>query len=169
MNKITIGAAYHEAGHVVALLLTDRRFEYVTIVPTKGKVDKSIKLGHVKTKPYKFKKGDVTLSFFMPNEFQSFFRYNFLNIAGHVTEKIRTGRYDNLWDSSDFRKLVYITLENCPDNLRRSYEKFLFDYTKEVLTKEANWKRITAIAEALLEKKTLNYNEVNEVLRSIIW
>lgn len=37
MKKSIVSTAYHEAGHAVAYILTNKRFKYVTIVPTKSK------------------------------------------------------------------------------------------------------------------------------------
>lgn len=44
------------------------------------------------------------------------------------------------------------------------YQKILLEYTMEVLTMKLNWIHITGVAEALLERKTLNYNQIMEVI-----
>jgi len=43
-------------------------------------------------------------------------------------------------------------------------QKFLIEYTREVLEMKVNWIRITAIAEGLLERGTLSYDQVWDVI-----
>jgi len=164
MNKRLIATAYHEAGHVAARLLTNRRFKKVTIIPSKGKVDNQIEsFGHVDSVGIGIDWDG--LSFVRPLEFRKFFISDFISVSGVVAEKIHTGRFNYGGANSDFRHWEDTTLLNLSEELGRKYQKFLFKYTEEVFSMDENWRNITAIAESLLEKKTLKYNEVLDVVK----
>ena len=170
MKKKTIDAAYHEAGHVVALILINRRFKYVTIVPEENKDDPfPVKtLGHVKEYPLKNKYQWEINYFFDPSVIDKYLKDDFTKVAGIIAEKIHTGKFNNLGARGDFRNWVDTTLHDLPEKLSLSYQKFLLEYTKVILEMNINWIRITAVAEALLERKTLSYNQVWEVIRKRI-
>jgi len=165
MKKRIISTAYHEAGHVIALLLIKRRFKYVSIVPEKSKnAYESGTLGHVKSFPLRNKYQWEINTFLDPAIFDKYFKDDFVKVAGLVAEKIHTGRFNNLGAGGDFRKLFYTTLMDMPDKLSLGYQKFLIEYTREVLEMKVNWIRITAIAEGLLERGTLSYDQVWDVI-----
>jgi hypothetical protein len=65
---------------------------------------------------------------------------------------------------SDFRVWVFLVLNQLPKKMRRSYQHFLVDYTEQVLRESDNWHMVKVIAEALIERKILTYNEVQEIV-----
>ncbi len=165
MNKRITAIAYHEAGHVLAYLLTDSVFDYVTIIPSKDKSDKRLKtLGHVEPMPLLIETDWSALDFLKPMDFSAFFTSNFIDLAGFVAQKMVTDEYDRVGAHSDFNEFENKTLLNLPDELSEKYSNFLLQYVKEVFSVAENLRDITAIAAALLEKKTLNYHEVKKVV-----
>ena len=160
-NKITskrlLRASYHQAGHAVAYLLTNIPFEYVTNRPnsdTLGYIQASSNDGFADLK---------SNSFYIPSNFNTFFEYSFICIAGYVTEKIYGFSYNSVGAHLDFQSLVNVTLSDLTDMLNTNYQKFMIQYTKEVL--EKHWTEVKAIAEALTERKTLSYNQVKKVIK----
>jgi len=164
MSKGIINAAYHEAGHVLALLLATRRFKYVTIVPENMKDGYGIETSvHIRGIPSEIKNQWEIPSFFKPVKFNRFFRNDFINVAGLVAEQIYTGKKNKTGAGGDFEAWINVTLLGLPNKLNSKYQNFLLDYTREVLELEINWLHITSIAEALVERKTLNYSQVIDV------
>ena len=164
MSKGIIYAAYHEAGHVLALLLTNKRFKYVTIVPENMKDGYGIETsGHVRGIPSEIKNEWEIPSFFKPAKFNRYFKNDFIKVAGLVAEQIYTVKNNKTGADGDFEEWINVTLLGLPDKLSSKYQKFLLDYTKEVLELKINWLHITAIAEALGERKTLSYAQVIDV------
>ena len=86
-----------------------------------------------------------------------------INVAGLVAEQIYTGKKNKTGAVGDFEEWINVTLLGLPNKLDSKYQNFLLDYTKEVLELEINWLHITSIAEALVERKTLNYSQVIDV------
>jgi hypothetical protein len=164
MNKGSINAAYHEAGHVLALLLTTRRFKSVTIIPENMKDVDGIKTSwHIRGIPSEIKNQWKIPSFFKPVNFNRYFKNDFIKVAGLVAEQIYTGRNNKTSVGGDIDAWINVTLLGLPDRLNSKYQHFLLDYTKEVLELQINWQHITAIAEALIERKTLSYSQVIDV------
>lgn len=164
MSKEIISATYHEAGHVLALLLTTRRFKSVTIVPENIKAGYGIETsGNIRGIPSDIKNQWEIPSFFKPVNFNRYFKNDFIKVAGLVSEQIYTGNSNKTGACDDFDEWINVTLLGLPDKLNSKYQHFLLDYTKEVLELEINWLHISAIAEALLEKKTLSYAQVIDV------
>ncbi len=108
--------------------------------------------------------GNSTPSYIQKNSAGTFAE-DFINIAGFVAEKIHTGRKNLIGARSDFRNWFDTTLIDLPEQLSLKYQRFIFEYTMEVLQLTMNWDRITAIAEALIVSETLTYNEVWNVIR----
>jgi hypothetical protein len=164
MNEEKINAAYHEAGHVLALLLTNRGFKYVTIVSENRNYGYGIEPSkYVRGIPSEINNQWEIPSFFKPVKFNRFFRNDFINVAGLVAEQIYTGKKNKTGAGEDFEEWINVTLLGLPNKLNSKYQNFLLDYTKEVLELEINWLHITSIAEALVERKTLNYSQVIDV------
>jgi hypothetical protein len=164
MNEEKINAAYHAAGHVLALLLTNRGFKYVTIVPENMKDDYGIKTsGQVRGIPSEINNQWEIPSFFNPIEFIKYFKNDFIKVAGLVAEQIYTGKSNKTGAVDNFDEWINVTHFGLPDKLNSKYQHFLLDYTTEVLELLINWQHITAIAEDLIEKKTLNYAQVIDV------
>ena len=163
MNEEKINAAYHEAGHVLALLLTNRGFKYVTIVSENRNYGYGIEPSkYVRGIPSEINNQWEIPSFFNPIEFIKYFKNDFIKVAGLVAEQIYTGT-KTIGAVEDFEKWINVSLLGLPDKLSLKYQFFLLDYTKEVLELKINWLHITAIAEALVERKSLNYTQVIDV------
>ena len=148
--------AYHEAGHAMACWLSDRNFKYVTIKP------KGDSLGHLKRKNYiRFE----TMSITFPTQVGKFFIENFINGAGFVSEKMYRGRNNLVGAKFDFKNMYIRSLSDLPESFIKKYYTFLAEYTLTVFQLENNWIMIEAIAEALIERETLTYNDVINVVQ----
>jgi hypothetical protein len=154
-SKRLISTAYHETGHVLALLLIRKKFKLVQINVKGGKVKRTRPLN---TEIWKSR------SFFNPAENHKFFELSFITVAGFIAEYIYRGRGNYRGAMSDFRVWVFLVLNQLPKKMRRSYQHFLVDYTEQVLRESDNWHMVTVIAEALIERKILTYNEVQEIV-----
>jgi len=155
INKRLLRAAYHQAGHTVAYLLTNRPFEFVTITPD------SDTLGYIDA-PYNDWSVDLkSKSFFKPSCLMIFFENSFISIAGYVTEKIYTG--NSIGSRSFLKGLVNVSISDLSNKLNISYQKFLIQYTKEVL--EKHWEEISVIAEELYKRRILTYYQVQKVIK----
>jgi len=146
--------AYHEAGHVIAYLLTERKFRYVWI----DEVEKDHKFGEVVG--YNSKRNLQNSSFTDPLAFVKHFEFGFQKIAGIVTEKLFMEEPMEIMDSNDFQEWSDTNLMVIAEDLRTLYANFLLKYTMEVLGEIENWKNIKAIAETLVKRKSLKYTEV---------
>jgi hypothetical protein len=120
-------------------------------------------LGHIRGVPSEIKNQWEIPSFFKPVKFNRYFKNDFIKVAGLVAEQIYTGKNNKTVPGRDFEDWVNVTLLGLPDKLSSKYQRFLLDYTREVLELKINWLHITAIAEALKEKKTLSYAQVIDV------
>ena len=156
-SKRLLRAAYHQAGHTVAYLLTNRPFEYVTIRPD------SDTLGYIQASSNDGFDDLKSKSFYKPGKFNLFFDYSFIKVAGYMAEKIYGYSYNSVGAHLDLQSLVNVTLADLPGKLISTYQRFILQYAKEVL--EKLWTEISVIAEALYERKTLTYNQVQNVIR----
>jgi hypothetical protein len=163
MNKEITNAAYREAGNALAMLLTQISFKYVTIDPEKINGVTWIKIPlHIRVIKSEIEKKQDIPSFFIANNFNRYLKNDFVKIAGLVTEQIYAG-INNKTGDVDFEVAINTTPHGFSNQLCIKYKDFLLDYTKELLELKINWLRITAIAEALIERKTLNYFQVFEL------
>ena len=156
-DKRLLLAAYHQAGHTVAYLLTNRPFDYVTIRPD------SDTLGYIQPSTNDWFTDLKSKSFYKPSCLMIFFENSFISISGFITEKIFGFTNNSVAAQLDLQSLVNVTLADLPGKLITNYQRFILQYTKEVLQK--HWTEISMVAEALYEKKTLTYNQVQKVIR----
>jgi ATP-dependent Zn protease len=158
--------AYHEAGHAVAELAYGRQFEYVTIVPD-GEFLGQVHVGEEWSKSFARKKEE--------NEGTGLIDLGSLvcSMLGAFAEKEVTGRFNNRHArlDSDFtdgtlsqRDLFSHWAGYRPIKPPRTAEHLWL-----AARGEANaivslfWPAIEAIAKALLEKKTLTYDEATQI------
>lgn len=147
-----IATAYHEAGHVMAFIQSDIRFQYVTIKPWRGY------LGRVKHKPQP--RSVLTKSFFLnPSFFSKRFKRDIIYFAGALAEGmfLQDTEIEQAGCHDDILK-TFSTCADLSDELREKYIQFAITYTKDLMIH--NWGKVTAIAEGLLEHETLSYQEV---------
>jgi ATP-dependent Zn protease len=156
-TKKLLSTAYHEAGHALAYLLTNRKFKYLTIIP------KENSLGHISHKlgnRFNFEYGSMV----DPIEFNKFFLEDFRNIAGLVAEKIYTKRNNFSGAKGDFRQIYAIG--DYSDKLITKYLSFLTEYVVMVFSIKMNRIKLDVIAEVLIQKETLSYDDVLNVIQN---
>jgi hypothetical protein len=150
--------AYHEAGHAVASFYLQKNFRYATIIPGDGYG------GMVKSYSPRFIKYFEGWSFERQRTFAE--RQIISSIAGYTAQRkfcpqsIR--RYQASSDEEHQNNCFnYI----CSFNVREgdAYWKWLEIRTENLI--EFHWKDVKAVAEALLERETLTYEEVYEIIR----
>lgn len=162
MVKRKENIAYHEAGHALSYLLTNRKFRYATIKPNPKENTYGCVVGYGSTKSIK---RDLH-SYFNPDEFCEFIKYDFCLLAGFIAEKRCSGYYRNIEESYDYKKWVDGTLFKLPVRLSKNYQKFILEYISEVFSLYKNERRIKVIAAALLEKETITYKEILDILKA---
>ena len=158
--------AIHEAGHVLAHILTGRPFAFVTIEPSELKIHTDGKsLGYLQPiTPYYHDK--ASYSRLTPPEFFQNFSEDVTIIAGYISQKIFSGTkgFDKTGSRTDLMALNNSRLINQPEPLRTAYKKFLIAYTFQLLSLNVHKQLILKIADELLEKKTLSYEQVQEIV-----
>ena len=111
-SRTEISTAYHESGHVVALLLIKKKFKFVQIKVKGGNVKRTRPLN---TELWK------TKCFFNPVQNHMFFELSFVTTAGFIAEYIYRKRGNYKGAMSDLRVWVFIVLNHLPKKMRRSY------------------------------------------------
>jgi hypothetical protein len=166
MNNDIDYVAFHEEGHAVAHLLTETPFKYVTIKPDKEKDEHGLRSlgGVVLENPLSNEEWDQ-YSIMNPNEFGMFFKDDFIKLSGLVAEMMHRGRFNFKSSKGDFRQWVGTSLIQLPEKLSSKYQSFIFEYTFQVLQTKSNWSNITAVAIEFIEKGTLTYYEVNNIIK----
>jgi len=165
MNKKLDCIAFHEAGHAIAHILTGIPFIYVTTKEDEEKDELGGRtLGHVLPDEPLSKEEWEKLSILDPNEFNIFFKEDFIRLSGFVAEMIYRRKANFKASKEDFRQWIGTSLNNLPEKLSSKYQSFLLDYLVQVLISERNWSNITVVALALVEEDTLTYERVCEVI-----
>ena len=158
--------ALHEAGHALGYILTERPFAFVTINPGKLKIHTDGKsLGYLQPiTPYYHDKS--AYSRLTPPEFFQNFSEDVTIIAGYISQRIFSGTecFDKTGSKTDFLALNKSGLINQPEPLRTAYKKFLIAYTFQLLSLNVHKQLILKIADELLEKKTLTYDQVQAIV-----
>lgn len=149
-------AAYHEAGHVIADLVYGYRFRFVTIRPPEPGGDDGSLYGSVRGRAR-----DLAV----------------VQLAGIAAAARRAGHdpWEDQGRSGDDRDDVAAAdtfIDNWVAFLARTYGKAPYrdriraeiqDRTRELV--DANWNIISVIAEELLERETLAYDDVTRILK----
>lgn len=156
--------ALHEAGHALAHILTGRQFSFVTIDPGKLKIHTDGKsLGYLQPiTPYYHDK--VNYSRITPNEFYQNFSEDLTILSAYVAQRIFSKDFDRTGSKTDFLALNKSGLVNQPEPFRSSYKKFLIAYTYQLLSMNVHKQMIMKIADELLKKRTLNYDEIKKIV-----
>ncbi len=156
--------ALHESGHALAHILLGRQFAFVTIEPSELKIHTDGKsLGYLQpTMPYYHDK--ASYSRITPDEFFQNFSEDVTVLSAYVAQRIFSKDFDRTGSKTDFLALNKSGLINQPEPLRTAYKKFLIAYTFQLLSLNVHKQLILKIAEELLEKKTLSYEQVQEIV-----
>jgi ATP-dependent Zn protease len=151
--------AYHEAGHAVAAFILDLRIgrNGVTVVP--DKIKQTLGMAHVLMQLQE--NPDVPVS---PRTHVRIEKHAVMWMAGDAAEKkFRPGRHyggrKDLQDAADL--LGYISGSNEITEARLKVAKLEAHSLVEL-----RWREITAVANALVERKTLTAEQVHEVICS---
>ena len=165
MSKNIDCIAFHEAGHAVASILTGTSFRYVTIKEDSEKNEYGKRsLGHIMYENPRSKEEWDQISILNPNEFDVFFKDDFVGLAGLIAERLYKGKISWKGSKEDLRQFFGISLYKLPDCLGEKYLSFLLEYTFQVLNTKQNWSNIVAVALALIDKETLSYDQVREII-----
>jgi len=165
MNKKLDCIAFHEAGHAIAHILTGIPFKYVTIKEDKEKDEHGQRsLGHIMNEKPIIKEEWDQYSMLNLNEFNIFFKDDFIKLSGFVAEMIYRRRSNYKSSKEDFRQWVGTSLIKLPEKLSSKYQSFILEYILQVLVVERNWSNITAVTLALIDKETLSYDHVCNVI-----
>ena len=156
--------AIHEAGHALGYILTERPFAFVTINPGKLKIHTDGKsLGYLQPiTPYYHDKS--AYSRLTPPEFFQNFSEDVTVLSAYVAQRIFSKDFDRTGSKTDFLALNNSGLINQPEPLRTAYKRFLIAYTFQLLSLNVHKQMLIEIADELLKKKTLNYDEVKKIV-----
>lgn len=157
--------ALHEAGHSLGHILTGLKFSIVTIDPSALKTYTDGKsLGYlVPVKAYSAE-GSDSYSILSPHEFFQSFREDVTVIAGYVAQRIFSNDFDRNGSKTDFLNLNSNRLINQPEPFRTAYKRFLIIYTFQLLSLNVHKQMLLKIADELLKKKTMKYDEVKNIV-----
>lgn len=156
--------AIHEAGHVLGHILTGRPFAFVTIEPSELKIHTDGKsLGYLQPiTPYYHDK--ASYSRITPDEFFQNFSEDVTILSAYVAQRIFSKDFDRTGSKTDFLALNKSGLINQPEPFRTAYKRFLIAYTFQLFSLNVHKQLILKIADELLKKKTLTYEQVQKIV-----
>lgn len=166
MKDDALYVAIHEAGHAFAHVLFKIPFNYVTIVPdTEGVINLGgHTLGYIMPiEPYSAKR-ESTYSKLIPDEFFLCFAEDVTILAGSVAEAIFRKKFNKYSAKADIAILINNRQINHPEPFRSRYRSFLISYTYLLLKQKENYKMVVKIADELMQKKTLDYDQVRKII-----
>lgn len=151
--------AYHEAGHAVVLWSLGEKFKTVTIVP------KDETLGHVLRRTYpKGFNPEVEVTPRMRLRFEAIIASL---LAGQIAEAKFLGRPVHSGMESDYQSAVEHTSYLFGSNkTMQAYLTFTSSLARDVVN--SYWWAVKVVAEELLVRKLMNYNEVVDALQGAI-
>jgi ATP-dependent Zn protease len=152
--------AYHEAGHAVSHFVLRVPFRYVTIKPD---IEKHT-LSHVYgVFPKKFNpelNRDIRTRTRVEHEIMT-------SLAGHIAEKIASGRTDNVGASFDNHAAVdlasYVTSS---DGEMNAYLEWLRIRTESLLLLPLHWDMIEEVANALMKRETISAKDAKKIMQA---
>ena len=126
MSKKIEYIAFHEAGHAVASILTGSKFKYVTIKEDSEKNEYGKRsLGHIMYENPRSKEEWDQISILNPNEFDVFFKDDFVGLAGLIAERLYMGKISWKESNEDLQQCFGISLYKLPDSLGEKYFRYL--------------------------------------------
>lgn len=156
--------AYHEAGHAVVAYLLGRSVRLVTIVPSED----GTLLGHVLYVPPRLK--DEYQYWGSPSlkraAFENIVR---ISLAGSIAEGRMAGRQSHRQASSDYRYAVEVVSGLVGDDRELSaYLNWLWISTENLLSVKPHWRAVEALAQKLLELRTIKGKDAKEIIRNAL-
>lgn len=159
--------AYHEAGHAVMALLLKKRFSMATIEPGEdflGMVAYSgLQAWESRTELLEYGSFDD-----LGARDRSFLERDIMvSLAGPVAEAIYLGAADvavHLGGRGDYQKILDLVTRFMAPDEAQPYVKWLEERAKTRLENPISWRGVTAVAECLLEEKTLTRNRVKSAV-----
>ncbi|UCF31643.1 MAG: hypothetical protein JSV26_04315 [bacterium] len=97
-------------------------------------------------------------------------KYALFSLAGPAAEYHLVNQWDNEGlreahrDETMARRFIQVGGRDMPDHKMDSYIKSLKDTAMDMVSRPANWNRITVLAYALMEVDRMSGTEVNEIL-----
>jgi ATP-dependent Zn protease len=151
--------AYHEAGHAVAAWHVHLRFRRISIVPNgaEGTLGKVVLAGLRVT--------ESDLYDMAPRTRDLFERRIIVSLAGEEAERLVSGRISRHSGSRDREHVAELLFQMiASDEEASSYLKWLSARTRTLIRAEQNRPLLDALANALLERRTLTGTTVRALL-----
>lgn len=154
--------AYHEAGHVVMAYVLRQKFHFITIDPEK--LDENtgglVRLVHSNKHLETIKFGGFGSWALTEKQIK-------ITLGGEVASGLFVGRKSWKLAEDDVQACLSLTEKQCGDEEEaNAYLNWLLLSVRNELNLPDNWVRVRAVAEALMEKKTLNYRKAREIIRT---
>ncbi|HKQ76714.1 MAG TPA: hypothetical protein VJ810_23670 [Blastocatellia bacterium] len=152
--------AFHEAGHAICYIAQGKRFAYATIKPGEGF------LGHVKSAgrtPRNIQYDDS------PRMRRWIEEQVICSAGGNVAERffakkrIVAGSCRDWFNIFDLLELHSSSVEEIS-----AHHALLTIRTRDLLLKPFTWRMVEAVAEALLQKQTLKFDEARDIARQAV-
>jgi Peptidase family M41 len=154
--------AYHEAGHAVVAMKLDRRFHHVTIEPGDGS------LGHVLHEKFSRRfRPDIELGFRARETIDD---HCLISMAGMAADSRFIGR--DTWDGGgqDTHQAIDLAARLGYDNqVLGHYIPFMRARVDGLMRSDRVWSQVQAVAAALLEQRTLTWDQAKEVYRAAMF
>ena len=143
--------AYHEAGHAVACYVFKHQIKKVSIIPGEGYQGKL----HSSGLPEDLVERIVQRENLSPEEEKLLWEKTIISLAGPASECLFTGVYNWRGSMSDrFKANLFAPFLDRPaKECEEEAKKLIY----------SNWKKVKAVAQALLERHTLTAQQVQEI------
>jgi hypothetical protein len=152
-----LATAHHEAGHAVAAYFTGLKFRYVTIAPGKDS------LGHLQHGRFpRWFRPDVVSSdrHRLYGE-----RHIVVSFAGQLAEARFRGSRPRYGMHGDNQNAIEMAFHLCGSKkTAEAYLRYCWCLSDDRV--DLRWREITALAAALIERETVSYIEVAEIIFS---
>jgi len=145
----------------VAANLVKRKYKSVTINISEDRygnplINKDFILAISKSRMKRF--------FNLPDEFGALFKADFIFMAGTVAVQLYEEICDPMAAYRDYKSWAEGSLREMPVKLKQIWQKFLFEYTYEILSEEVFWSNIRAVAAELRKRKALTHFQVSQIM-----
>jgi len=157
--------AYHESGHVVAAFHFDMPIEYVTIKPNENSLGHVRYDGKIATRLAQLKNTYTDPT----NDERILIEKDIIvDFAGFYAEKKFTGQQNTIGASSDWQNAILKAgVIHSSDNIIEKFQEYCAVYAEEFVDEPVHWQQIEVIAENLLLRETLTYDEIQKLIAEI--